>query len=149
MLLTGWGRTSTTMPDFDHPEMWRREALCAQTDPELFFPEKGENNLTAKGVCNRCNVRAQCLDYALNNDEPFGIWGGRSTQERDRIKKERPATFMSRTRAMKHSRDAAIIAMAEEQVGVQTIATEIGITDRTVHRVLAAHRSNENKAGAA
>lgn len=138
-----------TMPDVDHPGTWPSQALCAQTDPELFFPEEGENSTQAKSVCSACNVRTQCLDYALNNDEPFGIWGGLSTRERDRLKMKQPATFMSRTRAARQRRDAAIIAMAQVQLGVQTIANETGVTERTVHRVLAAHRGNEDKAGAA
>ena len=55
---------------------WQERALCAQTDPEAFFPEKGGSTREAKRVCMSCEVRVQCLDYALENDERFGIWGG-------------------------------------------------------------------------
>ena len=66
---------------------WQERALCAQTDPESFFPEKGGSTREAKRVCLSCEVRSECLDYALNNDERFGIWGGLSERERRRLKK--------------------------------------------------------------
>ncbi|NJC21750.1 WhiB family redox-sensing transcriptional regulator [Arthrobacter pigmenti] len=66
---------------------WQADALCAQTDPEAFFPEKGGSTRDAKKVCGSCNVKAQCLEYALANDERFGIWGGLSERERRRLRK--------------------------------------------------------------
>ena len=66
---------------------WQERALCAQTDPEAFFPEKGGSTREAKKVCVSCDVRAECLEYALENDERFGIWGGLSERERRRMKK--------------------------------------------------------------
>lgn len=80
------------MPGFpgaeDEGELgWQTEALCAQTDPEAFFPEKGGSTRDAKKVCGACNVRSECLEYALSNDERFGIWGGLSERERRRLRK--------------------------------------------------------------
>lgn len=66
---------------------WQVDALCAQTDPEAFFPEKGGSTRDAKKVCASCTVRAECLEYALSNDERFGIWGGLSERERRRLRK--------------------------------------------------------------
>jgi WhiB family transcriptional regulator, redox-sensing transcriptional regulator len=66
---------------------WQERALCAQTDPEAFFPEKGGSTREAKKVCLSCEVRAECLEYALANDERFGIWGGLSERERRRLRK--------------------------------------------------------------
>jgi WhiB family transcriptional regulator, redox-sensing transcriptional regulator len=66
---------------------WKDQALCAETDPEAFFPEKGGSTREAKKVCASCDVRAECLDFALGNDERFGIWGGLSERERRRLKK--------------------------------------------------------------
>lgn len=68
---------------------WQADALCAQTDPEAFFPEKGGSTRDAKRVCAACTVRAECLDYAMANDERFGIWGGLSERERRRLRRER------------------------------------------------------------
>ena len=74
--------------DIGHPEEeWQDRALCAQTDPEAFFPEKGGSTREAKKVCVSCEVRVECLEYALENDERFGIWGGLSERERRRLKK--------------------------------------------------------------
>jgi WhiB family redox-sensing transcriptional regulator len=69
------------------PPPWQESALCAQTDPEAFFPEKGGSTREAKAVCKVCDVRLECLEYALRNDERFGIWGGLSERERRRIKR--------------------------------------------------------------
>ena len=67
---------------------WQDKALCAQTDPEAFFPEKGGSTREAKRVCRSCEVRAECLEYALEHDERFGIWGGMSERERRRLKRQ-------------------------------------------------------------
>ncbi|WP_169813093.1 WhiB family transcriptional regulator [Nocardia jejuensis] len=68
-------------------EQWQERALCAQTDPEAFFPEKGGSTREAKRICLGCEVRDECLEYALANDERFGIWGGLSERERRRLKR--------------------------------------------------------------
>jgi WhiB family transcriptional regulator, redox-sensing transcriptional regulator len=65
---------------------WQERALCAETDPEAFFPEKGGSPREAKRICTGCEVRAECLEYALANDERFGIWGGLSERERRRMR---------------------------------------------------------------
>ena len=72
----------------DEQESWQERALCAQTDPEAFFPEKGGSTREAKKICTGCEVKAECLEYALANDERFGIWGGLSERERRRIKRD-------------------------------------------------------------
>jgi WhiB family transcriptional regulator, redox-sensing transcriptional regulator len=80
-----------TVEDFDMAEIetesWQDRALCAQTDPEAFFPEKGGSTREAKKICLGCEVRSECLDYALAHDERFGIWGGLSERERRRLKR--------------------------------------------------------------
>lgn len=66
---------------------WQDRALCAQTDPEAFFPEKGGSTREAKRVCTGCEVRSECLEYALEHDERFGIWGGLSERERRKLRR--------------------------------------------------------------
>lgn len=73
--------------DDDGALAWQADALCAQTDPEAFFPEKGGSTREAKKICQQCEVSAQCLEYALQNDERFGIWGGLSERERRRLRR--------------------------------------------------------------
>jgi len=75
------------MSDLD----WQTDALCAQTDPEMFMPDKGGSVRDAKRVCDSCIVRRQCLEYALANEERFGIWGGLSERQRRALAKERAA----------------------------------------------------------
>jgi len=69
------------------PQDWQERALCAQTDPEAFFPEKGGSTREAKLICAGCEVRAECLEYALAFDERFGILGGLSERARRRLKR--------------------------------------------------------------
>jgi WhiB family transcriptional regulator, redox-sensing transcriptional regulator len=74
-------------PATEEDDQWQENALCAQTDPEAFFPEKGGSTREAKRICLGCEVRDKCLEYALANDERFGIWGGLSERERRRLKR--------------------------------------------------------------
>lgn len=73
---------------------WQHKALCAQTDPEAFFPEKGGSTKDAKRVCAHCEVRDQCLAWAIEHDERFGIWGGLSERERRKYKRDHGLTRM-------------------------------------------------------
>jgi len=67
---------------------WQDRALCAQTDPEAFFPEKGSSTRAAKRVCRACEVRPECLAYALRRRERFGVFGGVSERERIRLERQ-------------------------------------------------------------
>lgn len=69
-------------------EPWKNEAICAQTDPSLFFPEAGDDGREAKAVCYRCPVRRACLVYALKNDENHGVWGGMTVRERRALRRQ-------------------------------------------------------------
>lgn len=61
---------------------WRDDALCAGTDSEQWYPEKGEAVRPAKLICRRCPSRVPCLGFALDMQDPYGIWGGLSREER-------------------------------------------------------------------
>lgn len=80
--LTGF-RWDTEVPT------WQRSANCLGVDPDLFFPERGGSTREAKEVCRGCVVREECLQYALENGEKFGIWGGMSERERRRLRRRR------------------------------------------------------------
>lgn len=73
--------------DDENTLSWQADALCAQTDPEAFFPEKGGSTRDAKKICTTCEVKSECLEYALQNDERFGIWGGLSERERRKLRR--------------------------------------------------------------
>ena len=68
---------------------WQSRANCMGVDPDLFFPERGASTREAKEVCRGCVVQDDCLEYALENGEKFGIWGGLSERERRRIRRSR------------------------------------------------------------
>ena len=83
----------TIADDMLHPrdldDNWQDDANCLGVDPDLFFPERGASTREAKEVCRGCVVRGQCLEFALQNGEKFGIWGGLSERERRRIRRQR------------------------------------------------------------
>ena len=66
---------------------WMRDGLCAQTDQDAFHPEKGASTRPAKSVCAVCPVREQCLSYALETNQQFGVWGGHSAKERRALRR--------------------------------------------------------------
>jgi WhiB family redox-sensing transcriptional regulator len=71
----------------DTPLPWMQQAKCLWAEPDTFFPEKGGSTKEAKRICALCEVRTECLEFALANDERFGIWGGLSERERRKLKR--------------------------------------------------------------
>ena len=65
---------------------WRAEALCASSDPELWFAAGAVEHKLAKIVCGRCPVKRDCLDYAMTAPIDHGIWGGLTGRERRRYR---------------------------------------------------------------
>lgn len=75
---------------------WRRDAICRDTDPELFFPigTTGQALLQiakAKSVCCECPVQHECLEFAMETNQDTGIWGGVSEEERRQIRRDAAA----------------------------------------------------------
>ena len=75
------------------PIDWQSGSLCAELpDNEadaMFFPERGQSTKAARALCATCPVKAKSLEYALENKEQFGIWGGTSERERRKLRKRR------------------------------------------------------------
>jgi len=80
-------------------------ALCAQVDPEVWFPEAGwEGQIVtaqAKKLCGRCDLQAACLQWAIDNDEA-GIWGGTTERQRQRLPGRQVATPPTAEREIRH-----------------------------------------------
>ena len=76
-------------PQLVAPEPWMAEGRCRtdQIDTAVFFPTRGEDVSVAQRICRSCPVRTACLDYALDNDEHFGVWGGLSERARKRLRR--------------------------------------------------------------
>jgi WhiB family transcriptional regulator, redox-sensing transcriptional regulator len=73
--------------------VWREQAACRDTDPDLFFPVGTtgpaiEQIDSAKRVCNECSARVPCLEYALSSNQDSGIWGGTSEEERRSLRRQ-------------------------------------------------------------
>ena len=71
---------------------WQEIGSCREADPDLFFHPQNERGLarvrrdrSAKAVCASCTVRVECADYAIRAREPYGVWGGLTEEERERI----------------------------------------------------------------
>jgi len=69
------------------PDAWKTAAACRGTDPELWYPGRGQDTKHAKAICADCPVRAECLQAGLR--EYFGIWAGLSERERRRLRRTR------------------------------------------------------------
>lgn len=74
----------------DKPD-WQADALCREYPDLEFFPTRGESIEPAKAVCRRCAVSEECLAYALERNEKFGMWGGTTERERRRLRRAREA----------------------------------------------------------
>jgi len=73
---------------------WVHRARCKDEDPELFFPVGTAAPAlaqidAAKAVCARCDVRAECLDWAMTTGQDAGVWGGLSEEERRALRRAR------------------------------------------------------------
>ncbi len=82
--------TSTALANADYS--WRRDAICRDTDPDLFFPVGTTGAALvqidqAKAVCRICPVQVDCLQYALITNQDSGIWGGTSEEERRKLRR--------------------------------------------------------------
>ncbi|MFB7845472.1 WhiB family transcriptional regulator [Streptomyces sp. NPDC056053] len=119
---------------------WMDQALCAQVDPGLFFSE-GPRNTSRKAlrICSTCPVQPECAAFAsalegdLTAKYRYGAWGGKSVQQRA-IEGGTPQV---------DARDEQIIRMTNRGMTPGEIAEQLGISDRTVARVRAAHREQE------
>ena len=75
------------------PGFWITEGLCAQSDPDLWHPDHGQNGTAAKLVCRSCPVQIDCLTWAVENGEHHGIWGGTTANERRHLKRSSTITM--------------------------------------------------------
>ena len=143
-------------PDFRNivpPPEWMAAGLCAQVDPELFFPELGCPTREAKAVCAGCEVRAQCLAYALAHRERHGVWGGCSERERRRM--HRPVLRQGPPGRRRPDKREGVVRQLAVTLTDPEIAARLGCSSRTVLRIRGAagippaHPAGDNRAGAA
>lgn len=70
-------------------ENWASRATCAAAAPDDLFA-KGAAQQSAKTICQRCPVVAECLADALDNHTEYGVWGGMTERERRALLRRRP-----------------------------------------------------------
>lgn len=68
---------------------WTTAAACRDVDDSLFFPTRDTTVDKAMAVCEICPVRYECLEYALETRQEYGVWGGKTAQERLKIRRGR------------------------------------------------------------
>lgn len=68
---------------------WQDFSNCRGADADLFFPERGASTRKAKAICAACEVKGDCLEFAIVQGEKFGIWGGMSERERRKVRRDR------------------------------------------------------------
>ena len=64
------------------PMSGRSDRACNGADTELFYPSSGESPAYALALCHLCPVEAECLAWALDTGQGWGIWGGKTARER-------------------------------------------------------------------
>lgn len=155
MTETGWSLLPEAFLDLlNHPEppKWQESALCAQSDPEAWFPEKGGSVKEAKRICGLCPVREECLQFALDNNERFGVYGGLSERERRKLQTQpdyragREGGWVQRPRV---DRDAEIIRLSAEGASAAEVAEQVGVAQRTVVRARSRHAATVQQQTAA
>jgi WhiB family transcriptional regulator, redox-sensing transcriptional regulator len=98
------------------PPRWTERAVCVEVDPEIFHPGKGEPVEPARALCRSCEVRLDCLAYALRREETWGIWGGFSVEGRRSVRRQlRAGRSLA---AIVASDDAAYYRRVEAQDGL-------------------------------
>jgi WhiB family redox-sensing transcriptional regulator len=68
-------------------EDWKLDGVCRTIDPDLWFPDAPQTGAVAKKMCRSCPVIEKCLQYALDNNEPYGVWGGMGSSERQLMRR--------------------------------------------------------------
>lgn len=118
-----------TDTDLAWPERpaWQARGACFSTSPSLFFADaQGEGSDQAIAVCSSCPVRAECLQYALDNNETLGIWGGTTPRQRTRMRRGRTASPKIAARR------AEVARLRGQGLTQSEIAEQLGIGQATV-----------------
>ncbi len=139
------------------PGDWARGAVCAQTDPDAFYPEAeaGGRCESAKSICARCEVRVECLTYALVTRERFGVWGGTSAHEREKMPLPAPPDTSGRIlrRApapagsvyhVQQRREAEVVRMMAAGISTEVVAEAVELVPDTVRRLWREHQRSQD-----
>ena len=76
---------------------WQNDAACKGMPTDWFFTEQGGTTTESRQVCASCPVADQCLEYALEHDIRYGVWGGTAELHRRRLRRGRATTTACKT----------------------------------------------------
>lgn len=88
-------QAAAAVPLFVRPD-WYDDALCAGVGPDLFYAERGVSTAPAVAICQACPVQVECLQFAAERDEAFGIWGGATPRQRVMVRRSSGLTRRGR-----------------------------------------------------
>lgn len=127
--------------------LWQEQAACRGIGDAPFYPGKGENSPEAQRICQRCPVRSDCLEYAMDADELYGVWGGLSAEARRQLRRQREKeATMNEELANQLAREYAAI---QAQIAALTErADEVKAKMRSLAQIDVDHPSAEIKTDA-
>jgi WhiB family redox-sensing transcriptional regulator len=115
-------------------EHWQNRANCVGVEPELFFPtSRNDSAKDAKRICRNCPVQRECAQSARDNGEEFGVWGGRTEQERNG---PRPAKQPSKREKFKTAENVAFVLRSMPDATTGDVAERLGVTRDAVRTSL-------------
>lgn len=105
-------------------------AACAEIgDPDYFFPdgraEEAERLPNLRRICGACIERKECLAYAIKEEIPYGIWGGKTPSERGQALK----------RHERRARNQRVIRLRDQGISTEEIARKVGIRVTQIYRI--------------
>lgn len=123
------------------PPAWHIDTPCSQADADAWFPEKGESTANAKRICAGCDVRTTCLEWALEHNEKFGVWGGLSELERRRLLEQRDTQAATGRKAAIHFDFEEFELIISSGTPAEEACRRMGMTPTTlIRRYYRAHR---------
>lgn len=126
---------------------WQDQALCAQTDPEVFFGVDGSDKDRATALCLECPVRKECLDYAMQNIEEHGIWGATTPAQRRSALKAAGGLY-TRTKLDKATTDERALMLVANGHTATEAAAILATSVRYIERAKASAKAQRKKEAA-
>lgn len=116
---------------------WRDHGSCKDADPEMFFPETAAAEKDALSLCAQCPdwVRSACLEYALTQREPHGVWGGMTSRQRRRAQTTRAASPKISAVQARAKRNELIAQARREGMSIETVAARFKVSRSLIYRV--------------
>ena len=129
---------------------WWENAACRTVDPDLFFPAGNgkaarAQTAEAKSVCMQCPVRVQCLEWATETEQPHGVLGGLSQEERWRRAPVEPGVRATAPLRCNEAREQ-ILAWRRKERTLQWIADRLGVDRGAVRRAIRQFAAEEQAA---